>query len=391
MERKNSFASYMALYTVILFFVEFVRGAFLISFLPIYAVNQLGFSVATVGIAVSVHYIADTFIKCYAGYLLDRFSLRLIVQSGLLISFIGLMIMHNVGQLWLLLVASGLFGVGISPIWLVCLSKVRPEHRAEHMGLLYSFWLCGIGLGPVVINFIIDRSYTVAFWLMVGFWLIGWVTALFINNNREFTPAQIPIHDQISMLLERLRTMKSLLPGMILQTASAGILVPILPGFATKFLGLHYSQYSFLLIACGVCTVIFLVPMGKLSDRWGTKWFLILGFAAFSITLYTLSGASSLWKVLLLGGILGLSYACVLPAWNALLASHIRKGQEGIGWGLFSSVEGIGVVIGPILGGWIANVYNEKTAVWISSFLLGAIAIYYLILPPKKVNQKLKA
>lgn len=73
----------MLLYAAILFLVEFVRGAFLISFLPAYGVHRLGLSTAGVGIAVSVHYVTDTLIKCGAGYLLDRFSLRLIARSGL--------------------------------------------------------------------------------------------------------------------------------------------------------------------------------------------------------------------------------------------------------------------------------------------------------------------
>jgi MFS family permease len=390
-KHNRSFAAHSALYGIILFLVEFVRGAFLVSFLPTYAVNALGFSAATVGLAVSVHYITDTLIKCFAGYLLDRFSLRLIVQAGLLTSFAGLLLMNNVHQLWLLITAAGLFGIGISPIWLVCLSKVGPEHRAEHMGLLYTCWLAGLGSGPVVINFIIDRSYSLSFWIMVGLWILGWILSLFISNKQESAPTQISIQKQISLLWERLRSMKSLLPGMILQTTAAGMLVPILPGFASKFLGLHYSEYSYVLIAGGACTILFLVPMGKLSDRWGRRWFLIAGFAVFSITLYSLPWMSMLWQAILLAGILGFSYAAVLPAWNAILANQIPQGQEGMGWGLFSSIEGVGVIIGPVLGGWIADMYSEKVTVWISALLLGVIVVYYLLIPPEKTQQKLKA
>jgi MFS family permease len=301
-----------------------------------------------------------------------------------------LLLMHNVHQLWQLVTAAGLFGVGISPIWLICLSKIGPDQRAAHMGVLYTCWLCGLGSGPVVINFLIDKSYNLAFWIMVCLWVLGWIFSLLISNKKQFTPVQITIQTQISMLWERLRSMKTLLPGMILQTASAGMLVPILPGFAAKFLGLHYSQYSYVLIAGGALTVIFLVPMGKLSDRWGRKWFLLLGFGGFSVSLYFLTWATTLWQALLLAGILGFSYAAVLPAWNAILANQVPKGQEGLGWGLFSSIEGIGVIIGPVLGGWIADLYNEKVTVWMSALLLGFIMVYYLFVPPERAQRKLK-
>lgn len=379
---KPYVAANMFMYGIVLFLVEFVRGAYLVSYLPTYAVNVLGFSAATVGMAVSVHYITDTVIKCYAGYLLDRFSLRLIVQLGLLISFGGLLLMQYSQHLWLLIAAAALFGVGISPIWLVCLSKVKPEHRAENMGVLYTCWLCGLGAGPVVINFLIDKSYPLSFQVMIILWGLGWLLSLFISNVKESSPAQIPVNRQMAMLWDRLRSMKTLLPGMLLQTAAAGMLVPILPGFASKYLGLPYSEYSYVLIAGGAFTVIFLIPMGKWSDRWGRKGFLIAGFSAFALSLYGLSFASTLWQAIVLAAVLGFSYAAVLPAWNALLAQHVPENQQGLGWGLFSSIEGIGVIVGPVTGGWITDMYNERIAIWVSAALLASIAIYYIFVSP---------
>jgi MFS family permease len=161
------------------------------------------------------------------------------------------------------------------------------------------------------------------------------------------------------------------------------MLVPILPGFASKFLGLHYSQYSYLLIAGGAFTVLFLIPMGKWSDRQGRKWFLILGFAAFALTLFCLTFVTTLWHAVLFAAVLGFSYAAVLPAWNALLAQHVPKDQQGMGWGLFSSVEGLGVIVGPVAGGWLADMFSERLTVWVSAALLASIALYYLIVSPE--------
>jgi len=380
---KPSLADHRMMYGVILFLVEFVRGAFLVSFLPTYAVNALGFSVTTVGWAVSIHYITDTLIKCYAGYLLDRFPLRFIVSSGLAVSLGGLWLLYQVHSVWLLVGASALFGIGLSPIWLVCLSKVKPEHRAEQMGLLYTCWLAGLGAGPIVINFVIDKSYAISFWLMMALWAASLVLSLFISNTKLSAPTQIPLQKQLTMLWERLRSMKQLLPGMTLQTTAAGMLVPVLPGFASHALGFNYSQYSYLLIAGGALTVFALIPMGKLSDRFGKRWFLVVGFAAFSITLFALTLTNRLWMAIVLAALLGISYAAVLPAWNALLAQYVPKNNMGLGWGLFSSVEGIGVIVGPVLGGWIADTFSESMTVLASAVLLGAIAVYYLIAPPE--------
>ncbi|UUZ90469.1 MFS transporter [Paenibacillus sp. P25] len=350
------------------------EGAYLVSFLPTYAEDMLGYSVAVVGAAVSVHYVTDTALKCLAGYLLDRFSLRVIVHSGLFISLIGLLGMYRIHQPWVLIVAAAVFGIGISPVWLVALSKVKEEERASQMGVLYTVWLIGLGAGPVVINFLLDLSYSLSFWLMVGLWTLAWITALRMKNTVESRPDYIPIRRQAALLWERMKAMKPLLPGMILQTMVASMLVPILPGFAAKTLGLSHAGYSWVLMAGGAFTVAFLIPMGRWSDKTrGRKWFLVCGFAAFAASLYGLTLVSTLTVALVLAALLGFAYSAVLPSWNAPLADYVPKEQQGLGWGLFSSVEGIGVIIGPVLGGWLADRFGDSVAVITSAVLLGEL------------------
>ncbi|SDE14510.1 Predicted arabinose efflux permease, MFS family [Paenibacillus sp. UNCCL117] len=368
----------MIVYAVILFLVEFVRGAFLVSFLPVYGVQQLGLAAAGIGLAVSLHYVTDTLIKCTAGYLLDRFSLRLVAPIGLAASLAGLLLVQQAHSLWALALAAGLFGVGMSPVWLGGLSRADAKRRASHMGIVYSCWLAGLGAGPVVLNLLLDRSYFASYWLMIGLWGAALILSLFIGGEQERgREAVIPLGAQLVMLWERVRSMRVLLPAMILQTTAAGMLVPVLPSFAQSSLGLAYSEYSLVLIAAGALTVAGLVPMGRLSDRSDRRWFVIIGFASFAACLFTLTQVSGLWASIAVAGVLGISYAAVLPSWNAVLAQFVPSDQKGLGWGLFSSVEGVGVMIGPVLGGWLADRYQVHTAVWSSAALLGTVAVYY--------------
>ncbi|WP_339061258.1 MFS transporter [Tepidibacillus marianensis] len=235
--------------SIILFIVEFVRGAYLITFLPNYAVERLGFSLAIVGIAVSAHYLTDTVVKTAIGYLLDRFSARFVVQIGLLLSLIGLFVMQYVHQPAVLIFTAAIYGIGASPVWLVSLGFVKQENRAQQMGYLYTGWLIGLGTGPVVINFFIDYSYIVAFWFMVGLWIVGILLSFGMKSGKKTSISMIPLKQQLGQLTNRLKSMGIFIPGMILQTMAAGMLVPILPSFATKYLGLSHTQYSYVLIA----------------------------------------------------------------------------------------------------------------------------------------------
>lgn len=377
----------MLLLAAILLLVEFVRGAVVISFMPIYGEKSLGLPLDIIGTAITAHYLTDTALKMFIGWLLDRISARTVVHIGLLASLAGIVLMQSAAQPWLFILAGALFGIGISPIWIVCLTKVSERQRATQMGLLYTLWFIGIGTGLIVCNLLLDYSPNAAFRTIFGVAALSWALSLFISNRRERDIVMIPFGRQLVMLREKLSHMRALLPGMVLQTMGAGMLVPILPGFAEKELGLSSSSYSLILIAAGGLTVLGLLPMGRLSDRYDRKRaFLSGGFCAFAVLLFQLATAPPLWQCLLIAAALGISYAAVLPAWNALLAAHVTPSQEGLGWGIFSTVEGLGIMIGPAAGGIIASLGAESDVIWIAAALFGFIGLFYLLYPFRPPN-----
>ncbi|MCR8845144.1 MFS transporter [Paenibacillus sp. SC116] len=388
--RKLGLSSDIALLAVILLLVEFVRGATVLSFIPIFGEKELGITLGIIGTAITAHYLTDTVLKIFIGYLLDRFSSKLIVICGLLISLGGIGLYHWGNNPWIFILASAVYGVGMSPVWLVCLTKVNTEQRAAQMGFLYTIWLVGMGSGPVVLNIVLDYTPHLAYALLLGLTAIALALSFFLprGRNSEVSASPVPFKEQFAVLRERLSAMKPLLPGMILQTLGASMLVPILPKFAEQSLSLSSGQYSLLLLIGGGCTVVGLVPMGKWSDRVGRKPFLIVGFAIFGLTLASLSMQPGVIMAYALAVILGISYAAVLPAWNALLALYVPPAQKGLGWSLLSTVENIGVLIGPIVGGLIADAFSVSTVIWFSAGLFSIIAIVYWLFPARWFAEK---
>ncbi|TCM92751.1 putative MFS family arabinose efflux permease [Paenibacillus sp. BK033] len=385
------FGAEMRLISAILFLVEFVRGAVLISLLPIYGTKVLGLSLDIIGIAITAHYLTDTLLKMVIGYLLDRFSIRFVVRTGLLISLAGVFLIQFAHIAWLFIAAAALYGIGMSPIWIVCLTKVSDDKRASQMGFLYTVWLTGLGAGPIVCNILLDYYVSGTYFLLLILSILAAFLAFFMNSAKAGGQQiqAIPLKRQLVALTERIKAMRMLLPGMILQTAGASMLVPVLPGFAESELGLAGAQYSLLLTAGGVCAAAGLIPMGRLSDKLGgKKWFLIIGFAVFAAGLYLLAWRLPFWYCLVIVMILGLSYAAILPAWNALLAAYVPPKQEGLGWGLLSTVEGLGGMIGPLAGGILAASFGSPTVIWVSAMLFGLIALLYVLIPATKMNGK---
>ncbi|CAM3751405.1 MFS transporter [Cohnella lubricantis] len=378
---KSLFSPEMSLFAVILYLVEFGRGAALISFIPIYGKNALGLNLDVIGLAVAAHYLTDTVVKLAIGYLMNRLSVRTIVVGALLLSMAGMLLMGFTPVPWIFIAASGLFGIGISPIWIVCLTRVRENRRGTQMGVLYTIWLVGLGSGPAVTNFTLEIGAELTFWIMAAVSAAALLLSLFIPREVHAEMDYVPFRRQLAMLGDRLKEMNLLLPGMVLQTLAAGMLVPILPSFAEDYLGLSHPQYSLLLLIGGGCTAAGLIPMGRLSDNLGKKWFLVTGFCLFGLALCALTGISTLGLSFAWALVLGVAYAAVLPAWNALLAAYVPPGQQGLGWGVFSTVEGIGGLIGPGIGGILAEAFGEPSVVRFAGFIFIAISLMYMIFP----------
>ena len=97
--------------------------------------------------------------------------------------------------------------------------------------------------------------------------------------------------------------------------------------------------------------MLFLIPVGKWVDRFGTKWFLHVGFLTAAIALPVLGFTRDLTSVLVIVMFVGIGYACIIPAWNALIADAIPKSERGAVWGFFLTIEGLGMVFGSIMSG----------------------------------------
>ncbi|WNS45298.1 MFS transporter [Paenibacillus sp. MMS20-IR301] len=377
---------------VIVFFIEWIRGAVLVAFLPATALSGTGLSVSVVGVAVSVHYLTDSIIKGFVGYLLDRFSGKLILHIGFIIGVAGILLMITTHNPWVLIGASACLGAGFSPIWILCMSQIEQENRAQRMGMLYVYWMAGLGLGPVMMNFILGRSVELSLLFIILFLAAGWMVAAFIQLDQIVVPqVKSSLGKQFNTLWHKIKRGGFLVPGMFLQTMAGGMLVPLLTSFAVKHLGLSHSQLSVVMLTGGAGVILLLVPMGKWFDRVGGRWFLVLGFAMFALGLFGLTSVSSFTGAIVLAVLLGSGYAALLPSWNALMARYIPQESASVSWGILFSIEGLGVVIGPLIGSWLVSFGNELLPFQVSACLFGIISIVYLLSParlfPRKENQ----
>jgi DHA1 family multidrug resistance protein-like MFS transporter len=382
--------------------LEFCRGALFVSLLPAYLTDPragIGLDVADLGVVIAGQYLADTVFKVPAGWLVDRFGPWRVQLPLLSLAALAVYLLPRAHHLGLLLLLGLLFGCGASVNWPAVLAGSvhlgGMRSRASATSIVFTAWLAGGGPGPVLINFLLGGGYHTAFTLLAVVItgaplaaLLGVLGVLRRPDDPPWDPAATPPRETLADIAANLRAAAWLLPGMFVQMLALGMILPVLVPFARVHLHLaSQAEYGLLLLAGGAVTVVFLVPMGRLVDRTGSKAPLVVGFALAAAALVLLAfsrrGQGLLWCVLALG----FAYALVLPAWNGLTVGQIDADRRGVLLGLFMAIEGLGIAAGSAAGGALYGVHF-RAPFFATAAILAGVAAFYLLVPAERFRAR---
>lgn len=134
----------------------------------------------------------------------------------------------------------------------------------------------------------------------------------------------------------------------------------------------------------GLCAFLVAPFLGRLSDRFGRRPVIIAAAfgAAFSMALFGIGGA--IWVLVLARVIQGLT-AGDLPALFAYLADITPPEKRAQRFGLLGALSGIGMMLGPAIGGVLAAV-SLQLPVFLTAAVSLVIAILSLFLLPESLK-----
>jgi MFS transporter, DHA1 family, multidrug resistance protein len=133
-----------------------------------------------------------------------------------------------------------------------------------------------------------------------------------------------------------------------------GMIIPILP-FYVKHLGASGSALGLLMATYGVMQFIFAPFWGQLSDRYGRKKILMLGVVGNAATQVLFGLSTQLWMLFAARILSGMLSSATLPTAMAFISDSTTREQRGGGMGVIGAAFGIGMVLGPGIGGWLAS------------------------------------
>lgn len=139
----------------------------------------------------------------------------------------------------------------------------------------------------------------------------------------------------------------------LLDLIGFGIVIPILP-FLSPQLGADKLDIAFIIVAYAVGAGLCAPFWGRLSDRIGRKPVIMICLAGAAVSYVLLGLASALWMVYAARGFAGLMAGNVGVA-SAMMADITRPQDRARGMGLIGAAFGLGLVLGPMLGGLLSG------------------------------------
>jgi EmrB/QacA subfamily drug resistance transporter len=142
--------------------------------------------------------------------------------------------------------------------------------------------------------------------------------------------------------------------GMFLATVNSGTLLIALPD-VERALGTSLLTLVWVILAYMVASTALLLPAGRLADQFGRKRLYVAGMAVFTLASLGAGFADSgtvliLWRILQ-----GIGSAFVFANSGALVTDVFPRRQLGLAMGTNVMVAAVGLVVGPVLGGWLVG------------------------------------
>ena len=143
--------------------------------------------------------------------------------------------------------------------------------------------------------------------------------------------------------------------------AGFSFMFPVIPLYAAD-IGAPISEVGIIVATLSYVTAFFLIPFGMLSDRFGRPRVLIGGLIVFTLTplLYPLANSTGL--LILVRAIHGLGAAAFLPAAIALVVDLTPPNRRGTAIGWYTASLQLGLMAGPITGGFLAGRFGFNAA-----------------------------
>jgi EmrB/QacA subfamily drug resistance transporter len=134
----------------------------------------------------------------------------------------------------------------------------------------------------------------------------------------------------------------------------------------SRDLGASASDLQWIIDAYVLVFAALLLTMGALGDRFGRKSALQVGIVWFGIGSLAAALSNSTEVLIMSRAFLGVGAAIIMPATLSLITAMFPPKERSQAIALWAAVFGLGVGIGPVIGGWLLERYSWNSVFFVN-------------------------
>src|SRR5918997_1262672 len=163
-------------------------------------------------------------------------------------------------------------------------------------------------------------------------------------------------------------------PGWTLAVVSAALFMVTLDNLVVTTalpsiradLGASIEDLEWTVNAYTLSFAVLLLTGAALGDRFGRRRMFILGVTGFTLASAAAALAPSTAALIAARGVQGAAAAMVAPLTLTLLSEAFPQQKRGMALGIWSGVSGLGVAIGPLVGGAVVEGLSWQWIFWVN-------------------------
>jgi MFS family permease len=376
-----------------------ISSEMIFTLIPLFLCNVLGAGATIVGLVGGLSEGTDAVLRIFSGYFSDRIGKRkslTLLGYGISTVFKPFMYLASNWGAVLAIRFSDRVGKGIrtSPRDALVADSVSEKERGKGFGLhraMDTFGaVFGLIIAAVVIYYVqgggLELGLKTYHWLvLIG--VVPAVLAIFILtgfvrepkrklSSRSVSHRKFTLSGITTSFDNRFKLFLAIIAVFTLGNSSDFLLI-----LRAQNLGAPLIQVVLMLVLFNVSYASISLPAGMLSDKFGRRRVIIIGWLVYALVYLGFALVSALWQVWLLFSIYGIYYGVVEGVTRAFVSDLVPKALRGIAYGLYHGVVGFTLLFASLIAGWLWDVVSPSAPFYFGSMLafLAMIGMIFLM------------